>query len=97
MCGCARRRSPSTCCGGPYFESRAGGRAGRVFAGLVGLLARHCRERGYDLAVLSGTVRQRKLYVHLGCVSFGPLIGTLEALYQPMYLTREAFPDARSL
>lgn len=66
-------------------------RNGIVFRGLVEQLADACAERGHDLAVISGTTRQTKLYRHLGFVPFGPLVGTPEAPYQPMYLTLDAF------
>lgn len=66
-------------------------RNGFVFSRLVGLLAEHFRERGYDLAVISGTLRQQKLYRHLGFVPFGPVVGTGDAQFQPMYLTLENF------
>ena len=68
-----------------------------IFYGLIGCVARYCEQQGYTLAVLSGTVRQRKLYRHLGCVPFGPLVGTPAASYQPMYLTREAFQKSSRL
>jgi hypothetical protein len=41
------------------------------------------------MALISGTTRQQRLYRHLGFVPFGPLVGTPEALFQPMYLTKE--------
>jgi hypothetical protein len=66
-------------------------RHGVVFRGLVDLLVEHALGQGYDLAVISGTLRQARLYRHLGFVPFGPLVGTGAALYQPMYLTLEAF------
>jgi|CXWL01.1.fsa_nt_gi aspartate aminotransferase-like enzyme/ribosomal protein S18 acetylase RimI-like enzyme len=66
-------------------------RHGQVFRGLVRLLSHHGKARGYDLAVISGTTRQAKLYRHLGFVPFGPLVGEGEALFQPMYLTLEQF------
>jgi hypothetical protein len=66
-------------------------RTGRVFAGLLTRMAELCFSRGYDLAVISGTPRQEKLYRHIGFVAFGPRVGTPEASYQPMYLTKEAF------
>ena len=66
-------------------------RTGFVFSRLVGLLAQHFRDRGYDLAIISGTVRQLRLYKHLGFVAFGPVVGSGEAQFQPMYLTLESF------
>jgi len=43
------------------------------------------------LAIISGTVRQARLYQFLGFVPFDPLIRTGKALYQPMYLTLETY------
>lgn len=62
-----------------------------VFVSLFEHAVRKCLDDGFDLSVLSGTTRQIKLYRHLGCVPFGPLVGTPGAQYQPMYLTCEAF------
>jgi aspartate aminotransferase-like enzyme/N-acyl-L-homoserine lactone synthetase len=65
-------------------------RRGTVFRGLMRLVIQHCLSRGFDTAVISATVRQLKLYGHMGFKPFGPLVGTPEAQYQPMYLTLEA-------
>ncbi len=65
-------------------------RNGRVIQGLLSLLARHCIEGGYDIAVISGNVRQQKLYRGLGFVPFGPRVGTPEAAFQPMYRRLES-------
>lgn len=65
-----------------------GERGGLVLPGLMRMLAEYCEARGHDLAVISGTTRQQKLYRHLGFVPFGPLVGASDALFQPMYLTR---------
>jgi hypothetical protein len=57
---------------------------------LLGMMMRGvevAKARGYDLALISGTTRQLKLYEHLGFKAFGPLVGTAEAQFQPMYLT----------
>lgn len=64
-------------------------RKGSVFRGLVRRATQHLLGQGFDLAVISGTVRQLKLYGHLGFKPFGPRVGTPEAEYQPMYLTLE--------
>lgn len=64
-------------------------RGGRVLLGLMNLLYTYCSQKGYDLALISGTVRQLKLYKHLGFVPFGQLVGPPEARYQPMYIDRE--------
>jgi len=68
-------------------------RSTQVFPGLMTLLARHGIALGYNLAIISGTVRQLKLYAHIGFVPFGLRVGTAEALYQPMYLTLECFEE----
>lgn len=68
----------------------------RVTQGLIALLAQHAIDRGHDLAVISGTVRQIKLYKFLGFVPFGPVVGSEEAQYQPMYLTLEAYRDLKT-
>jgi aspartate aminotransferase-like enzyme len=68
-------------------------RNGKIFLGLIQFLARYCKTQGYNLAVISGTVRQKKLYRHLGFVPFGPLVGTPAARFQPMYLTLETFEE----
>ncbi len=67
-----------------------GYRHGIVLRALLMRLVEECEARGLDLAVISATTRQLKLYTHLGFVPFGPLIGTEDAAFQPMYLTREA-------
>lgn len=64
-------------------------RSGRVLLGLMDLLDQISREEGYDLALISGTVRQLKLYRRLGFLPFGPLVGDEAAWFQPMYLTAE--------
>ena len=63
-----------------------GFRHSRVFHGLLATIARFFKEHAYTIAVISGTLRQQRLYSHLGFVPFGPLVGTADALYQPMSL-----------
>jgi aspartate aminotransferase-like enzyme len=66
-------------------------RNSQVFRGLTALMWQYGLEHGYDLGVISGTTRQTRLYRHLGFVPFGPLLGSGEAKFQPMYLTLENF------
>jgi aspartate aminotransferase-like enzyme len=66
-------------------------RNGFVFSKLVGLLAQHFKDMGHDMAIISGTTRQQRLYKHLGFVAFGPIVGSGDAQFQPMYLTLEKF------
>lgn len=68
-------------------------RNGKVFGGMLRKLLEHSAEKGYDFCVISGTVRQQRLYRHLGFLPFGPLVGTADALYQPMYLSLEIFRE----
>src|SRR5215475_11567321 len=66
-------------------------RGAQVLQGILALLWQHGIEKGYDLAIISGTTRQFKLYQHLGFVPFGPTVGSGEAQFQPMYVTLETF------
>src|SRR5262249_14673531 len=66
-------------------------RGAQVLQGILAMLWQHGVEKGYDLAIISGTPRQSKLYHHLGFVPFGPLVGTGEAQFQPMYVTLATF------
>jgi aspartate aminotransferase-like enzyme len=68
-------------------------RGAQVLQGILALLWQHGIERGYDLAIISGTTRQFKLYQHLGFVPFGPQVGTGDAQFQPMYVTLETFEN----
>lgn len=61
-------------------------RKASVFARLAGVLGREFRDQGCDLALISGTTRELKLYAHLGFQPFGPRVGSGEAVYQPMWL-----------
>lgn len=71
-------------------------RNGIIFKNLMQKTAEYCLGQGYDLAVISGTLRQIKLYKHIGFIPFGPIVGTKDAPYQPMYLTLEAFRETLS-
>src|SRR5436190_13218805 len=66
-------------------------RGAQVLQGILALLWQHGIEKGYDLAIISGTTRQFKLYQHLGFVPFGPTVGVGDAEFQPMYVTLETF------
>lgn len=68
-------------------------RGSLVFFNLFNYMRNLCYERGYDLAVISGTVLQERLYKKIGFMPFAHKVGTGEALYQPMYLTWEALDD----
>ena len=69
-------------------------RNGRVFYYLARALSDYAYENGYGAAVISGTVREQKLYNQLGFEPFTETVGTGEALYVPMVLTRERFDNS---
>lgn len=72
-------------------------RGKRVFFGLLQQVVGSCLQQGYDCVLISGTVRQARLYQHIGFKPFGPLIGTEDAKYQPMLLTKKHFTSAGKL
>jgi predicted N-acetyltransferase YhbS len=57
-----------------------------IFTGIMKMSFEMAFTSGYDIAVISGSTRQARLYGHLGFKPFGPLVGTQDALYQPMYI-----------
>ncbi len=61
-------------------------RRSTVFAGILKESFSWGIQQGFDIAVISGTTRQLKLYTHLGFKTFGPLVGRGDACFQPMYL-----------
>lgn len=64
-------------------------RHGPIFYRLFFLAAREGLSRGITLGLISGTTRQLPLYKRLGFTPFGPLVGTPDAPYQPMYMSLE--------
>lgn len=66
-------------------------RTGQVFQGLMALVWQFFIENGHDMALISGTTRQFRLYHHVGFIPFGPLTGVEGAQFQPMYLSIESF------
>lgn len=66
-------------------------RKSSVFYKLIALLVNYCVEKSYNMALISGTDRQIRLYKRIGFEPFGPLVGTKDAMFQPMYLTKEKF------
>ena len=68
-------------------------RGGRVLVGLMEVAIAYLLRNGYDLALISGTTRQLKLYRHMGFVPFGPLVGIPGAMFQPMYITLARFNE----
>jgi aspartate aminotransferase-like enzyme/N-acyl-L-homoserine lactone synthetase len=65
-----------------------------VFYGLARVLFATAIESGYDLAIVSATLREMRLYKHLGFIAFGPEVGTENARYQPMWLDFDGLKNA---
>lgn len=65
-------------------------RRSAILPGLLAAIADYAEAESLDAAVISATTRQLRLYSRLGFVPFGPLVGTADAPFQPMYLTVES-------
>lgn len=63
-------------------------RQGRVFQKLAQAIYTYVYERGYSAAVISGVTREEKLYRRIGFEPFAAVVGTAEAQFIPMILTR---------
>ena len=70
-------------------------RFGQAVIGLFNFFSGYALSHQYDLALISGTVRQLSFYKLLGLTPFGPLVGSEEAKFQPMYLMLETFMKLR--
>ena len=64
-------------------------RNGRVFSRLATAIYRYYYDKGYTACVISGTVREEKLYSEMGFKQFAPAVGTEDARFLPMVLTRK--------
>lgn len=69
-------------------------RTGRVLLRLARALYSFAYEKGYSAAVISGTTREEKLYKQMGFTQFAPAVGTEEAKFLPMVLTRLQFEQS---
>lgn len=69
-------------------------RTGRVLLRLTQALNAFAYEKGYSAAVISGTTREEKLYKQMGFKQFAPAVGTAEAMFLPMVLTRQQFEQS---
>jgi aspartate aminotransferase-like enzyme len=61
---------------------------------LARALADYAYEKGYGAAVISGTVRELKLYGQLGFQAFSEKVGSEEASFIPMFLTKERYEQS---
>ena len=58
----------------------------KVFTELIQRTFNYIIQNAYDIAFISGTTRQEKLYKHIGFTRFHENVGTKDAEYIPMYL-----------
>ena len=86
----------SSICELRLLSIRKGERNRKVIKGLFEYLAGYCEQKKYDLAIISATTTQERLYKTLGFKPFGPLVGTNGARYQPMYLTPGSYFNFKS-
>lgn len=63
-----------------------GWRGSAVLWGLLRACIAELRERHFDLALISGTVRQQRLYARLGFLPFAQPVGIAPVLFLPMQL-----------
>jgi N-acyl-L-homoserine lactone synthetase len=64
---------------------------------LLRQLASTLMSLGVDTGVICGYQKQLPLYRHIGFIPFGPMVGSGEALYQPMFITlKELFDGFRN-
>ncbi|TRZ38290.1 alanine--glyoxylate aminotransferase family protein [Niallia circulans] len=61
----------------------------KVFIGLLQMLHHIFKENGYEGAVISGILREEKLYRHIGFMPFAHQVGSTGVIYQPMYITKD--------
>ncbi|MDI7740619.1 aminotransferase class V-fold PLP-dependent enzyme [Lysinibacillus fusiformis] len=66
-------------------------RTGRVFFRLIQAVYAFAYHQGYSAAVISGTTREQKLYKQMGFEPFAGAVGSEEAKFVPMILTRKKF------
>ena len=64
-------------------------RGTRIFAKIAAELMRHVLNQNCDIALISGTTKQERLYKHIGFVPFAFLVGNEDAQFQPMFITKE--------
>lgn len=60
-------------------------RSGRILQGLLTKLALVCIKKGFDIALISGIISQKKLYQRLGFLPFGDPVKSGQVFYQPMF------------
>lgn len=72
-------------------------RHGQILGLLIRAIWNYCLENNFSCALISGRVKNLPLYQKLGFKAFGPLVGTLIAPYQPMYLDKPSINKTLSI
>ncbi len=70
-------------------------RNGRAMLRLFKALYAYFYEQSFSACVISGTTREEKMYKQIGFEQFAPAVGTKDAEYLPMVLTKEAIDQFR--
>ncbi|MEN9611914.1 MAG: hypothetical protein RLZZ628_2728 [Bacteroidota bacterium] len=66
-------------------------RGGKILFELIRAMVEWNQDKGVDIAIISGTTRQQKLYKKMGFVPFHPAIGSEDATFIPMVLVANQF------
>jgi predicted N-acetyltransferase YhbS len=66
-------------------------RGGKILQQLLRALVEWDKGKGFDIAIISGTTRQQKLYKKMGFMPFHPVIGSEAAAFVPMVLIVKQF------
>jgi ribosomal protein S18 acetylase RimI-like enzyme len=82
-------RQPSHPCELRLLAIKPAWRIPGVLSGLLRALIRELLLRDFDLALISGTLREQRLYLRLGFQPFAQPVGTNKAMFQPMQLALE--------
>lgn len=70
-------------------------RNGRAMLRLFKALYAYFYEQDFSACVISGTIREVKMYIQIGFEQFAPVVGAKDAEYLPMVLTRKAIDQFR--
>jgi predicted N-acetyltransferase YhbS len=70
-------------------------RGGKILYQLIQGMVEWSHGKGFDIAIISGTTRQQKLYKKVGFVPFHPIVGSEDAAFVPMVLIVQHFMDTQ--
>jgi hypothetical protein len=64
-------------------------RGTRIFTTIALELLKYVLNQNCDIGLISGIIKQERLYKHIGFVPFAKIIGNEDAKFQPMFITKE--------